>query len=104
MRFRKLCVTPDVIVHLSGEVLMKIVCLANSRKLYGRCIAGKEVGGEHAGRWVRPVSNRLHEEVSENERQYEDGSDPEVLDIIEIPMVSAKPHGYQQENWLLDPS
>lgn len=55
---------------------MKIVCLANSRKINGRCIAGREVGGRDTGRWVRPVSDRAHEEVSEHERQYNDGSDP----------------------------
>lgn len=41
--------------------------------------------------------------MSEYERQYEDGSDPRLLDIIEIPMLRAQPEGYQTENWLLDP-
>ena len=44
-----------------------------------------------------------HEEVSEYERQYEDGSDPRVLDVIDIPMLERKAKGYQTENWLLDP-
>jgi hypothetical protein len=81
----------------------RIVCLANSRKLNGRCIAGKEiVNGTPAG-WIRPVSDREHEEVSEQERQYEDGSDPSVLDVIDVPMLDPRPKRYQQENWLLDP-
>ena len=37
------------------------------------------------------------------ERQYEDGSDPRVLDVIDIPLLNAQPDGCQQENWLLDP-
>lgn len=53
---------------------------------------------------VRPVSNRETEEVSEYERQYADGSDPRVLDIIDIPLIGARPKNHQQENWLLDPS
>ena len=90
---------------MSRQVTPKrIVCLANSRKLSGRCIAGKEIlDNGSPGGWVRPVSDRSSEEVSEYERQYEDGSDPSVLDVIEIPILEARPKTYQQENWLLDP-
>jgi len=49
------------------------------------------------------VSARESEEVSEYERQYKDGRDPRVLDIINIPLLEPRPKGYQQENWLLDP-
>jgi hypothetical protein len=81
----------------------RIVCLANSRKLNGRCIAGRELIGKLPAGWVRPVSDREHEEVSEYDRQYEDGSDPRVLDVIDVPLLGARPKTYQQENWLLDP-
>lgn len=81
----------------------RIVCLANSRKLAGRCIAGKELSEGQLGSWVRPVSAREHEEVSEYERQYEDGADPCVLDIIDVPLIEPRPKHYQTENWLLDP-
>ena len=37
------------------------------------------------------------------ERQYEDGSDPRVLDVIDVPLLESRPSGYQTENWLLDP-
>jgi hypothetical protein len=82
----------------------RIVCLANSRKLNGRCIAGKEFLGARPGGWLRPVSAREDEAVSEYERQYSDGSDPQVLDIMEVPLLEARPKRYQQENWLLDPA
>lgn len=81
----------------------RIVCLANSRKLNGRCIAGKELIHNQPAGWIRPVSAREHEEVSEYERQYQDGSDPRVLDIIDVPLLDPRPKNYQQENWLLDP-
>lgn len=81
----------------------RIVCLANSRKLNGRCIAGIEIAEQSPGPWIRPVSAREHEEVSEYERQYQDGSDPKVLDIIDVPMLEPRPNPYQPENWLLDP-
>lgn len=85
--------------------LKRIVCLANSRKLAGRCIAGREWSqAQGAGSWVRPVSARENQEVSEYERQYEDGSDPRVLDIINIPVLGPQPENYQTENWLLDPT
>jgi hypothetical protein len=82
----------------------RIVCLANSRKLQGRCIAGREAEGALPGAWIRPVSAREGEEVSEYERQYEDGSDPRVLDVLDVPLLKPLPKAYQQENWLLDPN
>ena len=83
----------------------RIVCLANSRRQGGRCIAGKEMllNGQ-TGRWIRPVSNRTDEAVSKGECQYEDGSEPRVLDVIEVPVLNAQPMNHQRENWLLDPS
>ncbi len=85
--------------------IKRIVCLANSRKLSGRCVAGKELlEGDNPGDWVRLVSDRDYEEVSEYERQYEDGSDPRVLDVIDVPIKEPRPKSYQSENWLLDPN
>lgn len=81
----------------------QLICLANSRKLSGRCIAGKEFIDGQAGPWLRPVSARATEEVSEEERQYPDGSDPRVLDIMRVPLLEPCPKSYQTENWLLDP-
>lgn len=84
-------------------IVKRVLCLANSRKLNGRCVAGIELSGNQRVGWIRPVSAREHEEVSEYERQYEDGSDPRVLDMMNVPLLEARPKGYQQENWLLSP-
>lgn len=35
--------------------------------------------------------------------QYQDGSDPQILDIIDIPVLGPQSTDYQAENWLLDP-
>lgn len=85
------------------STIKRIICLANSRKLSGRCIAGRElVDGRPAG-WIRPISAREHEEVSEREREYQNGEDPQVLDVIDVPVLEARPRTFQSENWLLDP-
>lgn len=86
------------------SIVKRILCLANSKKMSGRCIAGREVLSASLGSWIRPVSARQTEEVSEDERQYQDGSDPRVLDVIDIPLLHHQPRTCQKENWLLDPA
>lgn len=82
--------------------LKKIVCLANSRKPSGRCIAGKEVLPHGYGSWTRPISARSSAEISEEERRFENGEDPRLLDIIDIPMIAPVPILHQTENHLID--
>ncbi len=79
---------------------LQIVCLANSRKLSGRCVAGKLLDG--SGQWVRPVSAREHEEVSLDERRYDNGEDPLLRDVLNLCVLENRGHAYQSENWLLD--
>ena len=76
---------------------VKIICLANSRKRSGRCIAGKIID---SNKWIRPVSSRESEEISEEERRYKDGQMPKLLDIISIPVKFRKPTLHQKENYL----
>ncbi|MDA8248900.1 MAG: hypothetical protein M0Z28_06945 [Rhodospirillales bacterium] len=79
-----------------------ILCLANSRKMSGRCVAGKEMNGSVVTGWVRPISDRPTREISLEERRYENGNDPDILDIVTIPMKGPSPETYQTENYLID--
>lgn len=81
----------------------RFVCLANSRKPpTGRCIAGREVTAAGLGPWIRPVSERPGHEISEEERRYQDGSMPALLDVIDVVMKSPQPSFHQQENHVID--
>ncbi|MGD0578940.1 MAG: hypothetical protein ABSC08_08430 [Bryobacteraceae bacterium] len=81
----------------------RIVCLANSIKTGGSCIAGKEVlpNGDYGG-WIRPVSERKTAEVWPKECKYRDGVLPKLLDIIDVPLRDAAPHNHQSENHIID--
>lgn len=79
-----------------------IVCLANSKKLTGRCVAGKEVRRKGIGGWIRPVSTRPTAELSVLEYRYPDNSTPALLDIIEIPLSHADPRRHQSENHVIE--
>ncbi len=76
---------------------MRIICLANSRKHSRRCIAGIDV----SGKWARPVSSSSKRAIGKETRVI-DGVEPEVLDILEIPLHMHGPtEGCQPENRLL---
>jgi hypothetical protein len=80
----------------------RIVCLADSKKPGGRCVAGKEVLQDGYGGWIRPVSARPSAEINLEERQYEDGREPQILDVIEIPMLAPVPRVHQTENHMIE--
>jgi hypothetical protein len=80
-----------------------LVCLANSRKLSGRCVAGREWDGQKFGAWIRPIGPTQKGELG-TERLYKGGKDPKLLDLMEVPLLRAVPVDYQSENHLVDTS
>jgi hypothetical protein len=78
-----------------------IMCLAASRKHGGYCFAGKDL---RTGEWIRPVSNRPGEEISDAERTMADGQRAGLLDVLEISFLCPVARDYQAENHLIDPT
>lgn len=79
----------------------QIVCLANSRKPGGRCIAGKE-WNTSSKLWIRPVSDSESHSLSSDDRRYEGGKEPALLDVINVPLLRHYPLQHQCENHLID--
>lgn len=88
---------------MSAIIQKQILCLANSRKYGGRCVVGKEILPDHSLAWVRPVSGSAAGEVMPDEMCFEDESLPQLLDVIEVPLLEPNPLPYQPENWLMAP-
>lgn len=81
----------------------RIVCLANSFKTGGSCIAGREVlESGKCGGWLRPVSERPTAEVRVSECRYQSNETPKLLDIIDVPLLKAAPRHHQTENHVID--
>lgn len=78
-----------------------IVCLANSRKYSGRCIAGLEFNGSGPGAWIRPVSGAPKGEL-QFEHLYVDGREPQLLDLIEIEFQKPRPAFCHHEDHLIE--
>lgn len=82
----------------------RILCLANSYKTGGRCIAGREIIENRFNGWIRPVSNRAHHEINGLEMRYRGGGSTSVLDYIDITFQQPQPWHFQTENHQIDTS
>lgn len=83
---------------------MKIVCLANSFRVGGRCLGGIELDQNNnpiiqngRPKWIRPVCNTENEEVPTHFV-----SNISLLDIVEFQTIQAIGHGHQSENVLFN--
>jgi hypothetical protein len=77
---------------------VRIICVANSYKHGGRCIAGID---PETGKLIRPVSCTQKRAIGKETRII-DGEEPRVLEELEIPLEEYGPdEGCQPENRLL---
>ena len=78
-----------------------IVCLANSFRPGGSCVAGIEIDDGQFQSWVRPISHRQNQAISDQEKTYADGTRLAMLDVVEISFDAHQPEHHQTENWLI---
>lgn len=76
---------------------VEIVCLANSRKMSGRCVAGLRTDG---GGWIRPISNLPDGSFSPSSYTLDTGHEIALLDVVRISLIEPRPEPHQPENWL----
>ena len=77
-----------------------IVCLANSYKHGRRCIAGIDID---EGRWIRPRGNAADGGLEPSEYVLDDGTEPRLLDVIQIELHFALPTDWHPEDWQIAP-
>lgn len=82
-------------------VTKTIVCLANSFRPGGSCVAGVEYNNGAFGDWIRPVSNRVDQAINIDEKTYANGTQVALLDVIEITFEAHNPEQHQTENWVI---
>ncbi len=74
---------------------VEIICLANSRKMQGRCLAGLRTDGLG---WVRLVAANGDGMLFPAEYRLPDGSEPKLLDVLHVACTRPKPECHQPEN------
>src|SRR5712692_1082271 len=75
-----------------------IICLANSRKLGGRCVAGLRVDGLG---WLRPVGALPDGTLYPPDYTLADGTEAALLDLVQIGIRARRPAPHQPENWVI---
>lgn len=78
---------------------VRFICLANSRKHGGRCVAGIRTDGSG---WIRPVSPKLDGSLTPRDYALNTGREAGLLDVIEATVSTARPEPHQPENWTIN--
>jgi hypothetical protein len=75
-----------------------IICLANSRKYNARCVAGKDV---KTSKFIRPISQTITGELSDNHIRLSNGSLPGIFDIIRVSIGNLHKTYYHPEDYYI---
>ena len=78
---------------------LDVICLANSWKHGGRCVAGLRMDG---GGWVRPVSREPGGVLLAWHYTLASGGEAALLDVLQMRLVGPQPEPHHPENWLMD--
>ena len=78
----------------------KMVLLTKSKKLNGYCVTGVDLEN---GKWIR-LMQPGEPSVSPHDFRYDDGDEPEVLDIIEVDLLESFSTELQPENIVFNPT
>ena len=73
-----------------------MLCLANSWKSGGRCVAGLRLDD---GSWIRPVSDAEDGELTLRQCTLDNGRQAKPLDVVRVYLKEASPRPHQPENW-----
>ncbi len=79
--------------------VFEIICLANSIKHGGRCIAGLKTDGSG---WLRPISTTRDGTLYEEHYTLVDGHEPQLFDLLSIECTQPYPSCHQPENWVIN--
>lgn len=87
----------------------QIIVLANSIKKRHRCVAGRELivnraGRESWGAWIRPVTDHDEGAITISECRLTDNTIPLPFDVIQVPLTAAENNITQPENWYIKQS
>ena len=75
---------------------VRFLCLANSLKHGGRCVAGIRAD---TGAWFRPVADADDGTLMPWACALPDGTQPRGLDVVEVEVRRHRPECHQPENW-----
>ena len=78
-----------------------LICLANSRKHGGRCVAGLRTDGSG---WLRPVGRMPDGTLYPTDYTLDDYTEAGPLDVIRVGVTAPRPECHQPENWVIDGS
>jgi len=78
---------------------LDVICLANSSKHGGRCVAGLRLDGRG---WVRPVSAEPGGVLQAWHYTLAGGGEAALLDVLKMRLVGPQPEPHHPENWLMD--